>query len=319
MRRARSSASAQEGTSSTVRQPCVSTGTPSTEARFDALRQQLLLTRDKRTRPARDDKVVASWNGLAVAALAEAARVLGEPRFLAAAVAAGELLADVHLDADGHVRRVSRDGAAGSPDGVLEDYACVADGFLALFAATGEARWVNLAMQLVGQILTRFPDGDGGFYDTASDAETLLKRPQDPADNAYPSGQGMTLTVLTTVAGLTGDASYSEAAETLATRLSGLAERAARFAGQTLSAVEALADGPRQVAVVGPSDEAATTALVEAAHRLSHPGLVIAVGDGKTAPVHLLEQRGLVDGRPAAYACHDFVCDLPVTDPAALR
>jgi len=291
---------------------------PTDPERFESVKRQLVAVRDKRTKPARDDKVVASWNGLAVAALAEAAVVLDEPDYLAAAATAGKLLLDLHLGGDGRLRRVSRDGVAGSPDGVLEDYACVADGFLALFAATGEARWFQAALTLVGQVLDRFPDGRGGFYDTAADAETLLKRPQDPADNASPSGQAMLLTVLTTMAGLTGEERYAEAAAALVGQLSGLAERAARFAGQTLAAVEAIADGPRQVAVVGPPHDDDTGAMVRAAHRLSHPGLVLAVGDGETAVVTLLEHRSLVGGRPAAYLCHDFVCDLPVTDPSHL-
>jgi uncharacterized protein YyaL (SSP411 family) len=286
--------------------------------RFDLVKQQLLTAREQRTRPARDDKVVASWNGLAVAALAEAGVVFDEPGYLEAATAAGQLLLDLHLDADGHLRRVSRDGELGTPDGVLEDYTCVADGFLALFAATGEARWFTAALTLVDQALDRFPDGQGGYYDTAADAEALLKRPQDPADNASPSGQAMLLTVLTTMAGLTGEARYAEAASALVGQLSGLAERAARFAGQTLAAVEALADGPRQLAVVGPPDDDGTGAMVRAAHRLSHPGLVLAVGDGETAVVPLLEHRTLVGGRPTAYLCHDFVCELPVTEPAQL-
>ncbi|MEJ7691295.1 MAG: thioredoxin domain-containing protein [Nocardioidaceae bacterium] len=252
---------------------------PADVERFRSVRARLAKERESRVRPARDDKVVAAWNGLAIAALAEAGVVLDEPRFLSSAVAAAQLLADVHLDDGDRLRRVSRDGVVGSPAGVLEDYACVADGFLALFAATGEAAWVDRATALVEQILTRFSDGDGGYFDTADDAETLLKRPQDPADNASPSGQGMTLTVLTTMAGLTGSSRYADAAAQLADRLSGLAERAPRFAGQSLAALEALADGPRQVAVVGPEGDARAE-LVRAAHRLPHPGQVIAVGDG---------------------------------------
>ncbi len=250
---------------------------PADQQRLDRVKQQLLAARDKRTRPARDDKVVASWNGLVAAALAEAALVLDEPAYLDAAVGAGQLLLDVHLTDEGRLRRVSRDGVVGTPDGVLEDYACVADGFLALFAATGEPRWFEGASTLVSKILDLFPDGQGGFYDTAVDAETLIKRPQDPADNASPSGQAMTLTVFTTMAGLTGDETYVGAASALVGRLSGLAERGPRFAGQTLAAVEARADGPRQVAVVGPRDDPATHALLRAAHRLSH------VGDGAAA------------------------------------
>ncbi|MBA2774237.1 MAG: thioredoxin domain-containing protein, partial [Nocardioidaceae bacterium] len=290
---------------------------PTHVERFRSVRARLAKERESRVRPARDDKVVAAWNGLAIAALAEAGVVLDEPRFLASARAAAELLADVHLGDGERLLRVSRDGIVGSPAGVLEDYACVADGFLALFAATGEAAWVDRATTLVEQILTRFSDGEGGYFDTADDAETLLKRPQDPADNASPSGQAMTLTVLTTLSGLTGSSGYSDAAAQLAGRLSGLAERAPRFAGHSLAALEALADGPRQVAVVGPDgDERAE--LVRAAHRLPHPGQVIAVGDGTQAAVPLLEHRSLVDGRPAAYPCRHFVCELPVTSAAAL-
>jgi uncharacterized protein YyaL (SSP411 family) len=287
-------------------------------ARWDDVRRRLLDARADRTRPARDDKVVAAWNGLAIAALAEAGVILDEPAFVDAARSAARLLVETHV-VDGRLRRVSRDGSVGAPHGVLEDYACVADGLLTLFGATGESRWYDAAAALVDTIEARFSDRSGGFYDTADDAETLLKRPQDPADNASPSGQAMTLTVLVTMHGLTGDARYADQAAALATRLSGLAEGTPRFAGQTLTALEAMADGPRQVAVVGDPAAAETRAMVRAAHGLVHPGQVIAVGDGSTAVVPLLEARSLVQGRPTAYACHDFVCDLPVTDPAALH
>ncbi len=285
--------------------------------RFDGVRRTLLDARSERTRPARDDKVVAAWNGLAVAALAEAGVILDEPDLVEAARAAARLLVTVHL-VDGRLRRVSRGGRAGAPGGVLEDYACVADGLLALFSVTGEAQWYDVAAELVGVIETHFADGRDGFYDTADDAEILVKRPQDPADNAAPSGQAMTLTALVGLQGLTGDTSRAERAQRLVSRLAGLAERAPRFAGQTLTAMEAMADGPRQVAIVGAADDPARSALVTAAHRLAHPGQVVAVGDGERAVVPLLEDRPLVHGRPTAYACHDFVCDLPVTDPAAL-
>ncbi len=292
---------------------------PVDSRRHDDVVRRLMAERDKRVRPARDDKVVAAWNGLAIAALAEAAVVLDEPRYLLAARSAGQLLVDVHLLSGARLRRVSRDGAVGAPAGVLEDYACVADGLLALFGVTGELQWFEIAERLTGQIVERFADGRGGFYDTAADAEVLLKRPQDPADNAYPSGQGMTATVLTTMFGLTGDDTYREAAQTLVDRLSGLAERAPRFAGQTLSAAEALYDGPRQVAVVGLSGDDARHRLVRAAYRLAHPGLVLAQGDGAEATVPLLQNRGLVDGQATAYVCRHFVCDLPVTAPEAVR
>ncbi|MBA2445850.1 MAG: thioredoxin domain-containing protein [Nocardioidaceae bacterium] len=285
---------------------------------------RLMAHRDTRTRPARDDKIVAAWNGLAISALAEAGVILDEPRYLDAAGAAGQLLLDIHLTDDGKLRRASRDGAVGGPAGVLDDYACVAEGLLVLYGATGERRWFDQAIGLVSQIIERFLDGRGGFYDTADDAEALIKRPQDPADNASPSGQGMTACVLVTMFGLTGDDSYREAAEALLGQLSGLAERAARFAGQTLSAGEALLDGPRQVAVVGPDRDEGRRHLVQAAYRLSHPGVVIAQGaegadtEGDDA-APLLQHRTMMADKSAAYVCHHFVCDLPVTAPAQVR
>ena len=280
---------------------------------------RLLEARERRPRPARDDKVVAAWNGLMVSALAEAGAALDEVRYLEAAVTAGQLLVDVHLGGDGRLRRVSRDGVAGNPAGVLEDYAAVAESFLVLFGATGDRRWYELAAAMVEQVLGRFDDGAGGFYDTAADAEALFKRPQDPADNATPSGQSLIAGVLVTMYGLTGEESYRDRADALLDRLTGLAERAPRFAGHTLAVWEALQDGPRQVAVVGSPGDPGRRDLLRAAYTMPAPGQVIVQGDGERETVPLLESRPLVDGRATAYACQHFVCALPVTDPAALR
>ncbi len=303
---------AEEG-ASTLRLPV---DPPDPEA-YGRLASRLLGYREERPRPARDDKVVAAWNGLAIGALAEAGVLLDDARYLDAAVAAGRLLVDVHL-VDGRLRRVSRDGVVGGPAGVLEDYACVAEGFLTLFAVTGVADWFDHAASLLRQVTERFGDGEGGFYDTAADAETLVARPRDPTDNATPSGHATVAAVMTTMFGLTGDARYRERAETLLTAVAALGREAPRFAGKALSVAEALADGPRQVAVVGAADDPGRQALMAAALRLARPGLVVAQGDGSTSAVPLLEARTTISGRAAGYLCHDFVCDLPVTDPAAL-
>ncbi len=280
--------------------------------------ERLRAAREERPRPARDDKVVAAWNGLAIGALAEAGVLLQEGRYLDAAVAAGRLLVDVHLEPSGRLRRVSRDGVVGAPAGVLEDYACVAEGLLTLFAATGDPEWFGCAARLVGQVLDRFDDGAGGFFDTAADAEALVARPRDATDNATPSGQATMAAVLTTLFGLTGDARHRALAEGLVANVAGIARQAPRAAGKALAVAEALTDGPRQVAVVGAADDARRDALVLAAFGLTYPGVVIAQGDGETSAVPLLEARTPVGGSPAAYLCHDFVCDLPVTDPADL-
>ena len=160
---------------------------PADADRLARIRAALLAARERRVRPARDDKVVAAWNGLAIAALAEAGLLLDRPEFVAAARSAAAAIASVQL-ADGRLARTSRDGIAGSSAGVLDDYACVADGFLALSGVTGEAGWVRLAGQLLDTALDRFGDGAGGFYDTADDGEQLIYRPADPADGPSPSG-----------------------------------------------------------------------------------------------------------------------------------
>jgi uncharacterized protein YyaL (SSP411 family) len=282
--------------------------------------RRLLGARAERVRPARDDKVVTAWNGLAIAALAEAGVVLGEPRWVEGAEAAAGLLTSVHLGADGRLRRVSLGGSAGDAEGLLEDYACVADGLLALYAATGDAAWFRHAESLVRQVVDRFADEHGGYFDTADDAEQLIKRPQDAADNATPSGQSVLAGVLLHLHGLTGDDAYLAKAEALLRRLTGLAAKAPHFAGNVLAVFEAWADGPRQVAVVGPDGDPGRQALVRAAFALAHPGLVIAQGTPADQPVvSLLAHRMLVDGLPAAYVCRDFVCQLPVTDPASVR
>src|SRR5262249_54897386 len=139
---------------------------PDDAERWTRVRATLLEARALRERPARDDKVVAAWNGLAIASLARAAGVLEEPRFLDAALRAGGVLPPPPL-VDGRLRRVSRDGVVGQPAGVLEDYGCVAEAFCALAEATADQAWLDEAIDLVGVALDRFAAGDGGFHDTA--------------------------------------------------------------------------------------------------------------------------------------------------------
>ena len=156
---------------------------PEDASRLRRVRDALLAARSGRVRPARDDKVVAAWNGLAVSALAECGLLLARPDLTAAGRDAAALLAGVHL-AGGRLVRTSRDGAAGETAGALDDYACVAEGLLTLSGVTGEARWLDLAGELLEVALGSFGDGQGGFYDTAAEDEALIFRPADPADNA---------------------------------------------------------------------------------------------------------------------------------------
>ncbi|MEP6761716.1 MAG: thioredoxin domain-containing protein, partial [Sporichthyaceae bacterium] len=291
---------------------------PDDVARWEAERARLLVVRQNRMPPARDDKVVAAWNGLAVAALAETGALLDRSDLVDAALAAADLLVRVHLEGD-RLRRVSRDGVAGSPAGVLEDYADVAEGFLTLYAVTGDAAWVDRAGRLLDVVLARFGDASGGFYDTADDAEQLVRRPQDPTDNATPAGQSGAAGALLTYAAYTGSGRHRQAAEE-ALRIYGLlAEQHARFAGWGLAVAEALVDGPREVAVVGPVGDDRTAHLHRTALMGTAPGAAVAVGDpAGPVGVPLLDDRPLVSGAPAAYVCRSFTCDAPTSDPAAL-
>ncbi len=277
-------------------------------------RRRLREARALRERPARDDKVVAAWNGLAISGLCVAGTLLGRPRYVEAAVAAGELLHRVHL-VEGRLRRVSRDGVVGSPAGVLEDYGCVAAGFLDLLQATGDPVWLERAGDLLGVALERFPAEGGGFHDTADDAEQLVARPRDPADNASPSGSSAMVHALSMYAAVTGSGRHRDAAEQALAAVAAIAERVPRFAGWSLAAAVPMLDGPEEIAVVGPAGPDRDALALAARKRL---GAVVVVADGPGEDIPLLVGRTALDGRAAAYVCRGFVCERPVTDPSAL-
>ncbi|MET9124956.1 thioredoxin domain-containing protein [Streptomyces sp. NPDC004528] len=288
--------------------------------RMAGARRLLLAARSERPAPGRDDKVVAAWNGLAVAALAETGAYFDRPDLVEAAIGAADLLVRLHMDDRARLTRTSRDGRAGANAGVLEDYADVAEGFLALAAVTGEGVWLEFAGFLLDHVLAQFTDPESGaLYDTASDAEQLIRRPQDPTDNATPSGWNAAAGALLSYAAHTGSEPHRAAAERALGVVKALGPRAPRFVGWGLAVAEALLDGPREVAVVGPADHSMTRALHRTALLGTAPGAVVAVGAAGSDELPLLADRPLVDGEPAAYVCRDFTCDAPTTDPGRLR
>ena len=283
---------------------------PDDAARLDDVRRRLMAARDGRVRPARDDKVVAAWNGLAIASLVDAGRLLGREDLVDAALRAGTLLVDLHLRDDGSLLRVSRDGVAGRHRGVLEDHGCVAHGFLALAGATGDAAWLDRARVVLDHALDRFRAEDGGFFDTAADAEALVARPRDPSDNASPSGVSATVHALLAASAMTGEGRYRQAADEALGTVAALAVQAPRFAGWSLAAAESLAAGPFEVAVVGPAGTARDE--LERAAR-GTPGVTVVVAEAGDGGIPLLDARGPVGGVPAAYVCQEMVCERPVT------
>ncbi|HXS63760.1 MAG TPA: thioredoxin domain-containing protein [Streptosporangiaceae bacterium] len=287
--------------------------------RYAAVRSRLLAARVERVWPGRDDKVVAAWNGLAIGALAEAGLLFGRSDYVEAARAAAELLARVHLGDGGRLARTSRDGVAGASAGVLEDYACVAAGFLSLAGVDGDGRWVRLAGELLDVALGGFRSDSGGFYDTASDSEQLIYRPADPADGPTPSGTFAIAGALLSYSALTGSARHREAAEGALGAVAAIAPKYPQAAGWGLAVAEAFLAGPAEIAIVGDLGDSRTTALHSAAALGAPPGAVLAIGSpdgaGASAAIPLLSGRGLVDGQPAAYVCRGFACRLPVTTP----
>ncbi|MDX3644010.1 thioredoxin domain-containing protein [Streptomyces sp. MB09-02B] len=288
--------------------------------RIESVRNRLNEARARRPAPGRDDKVVAAWNGLAVAALAETGAYFDRPDLVDAAIAAADLLVRLHLDERARLARTSKDGQVGANAGVLEDYADVAEGFLALASVTGEGVWLEFAGFLLDHVLVRFVDEESGaLFDTAADAEKLIRRPQDPTDNATPSGWSAAAGALLSYAAHTGSEPHRSAAERALGVVKALGPRAPRFIGWGLATAEALLDGPREVAVVGPEGHPGTKELHRAALLGTAPGAVVAVGTTDSDELPLLADRPYVGGEPTAYVCRNFTCDAPTTDVDRLR
>ncbi|MFE9821217.1 thioredoxin domain-containing protein [Streptomyces sp. NPDC005791] len=284
--------------------------------RVAGVRSRLFAARELRARPERDDKVVAAWNGLAIAALAETGAYFGRPDLVERATEAADLLVRVHMGDVARLCRTSKDGRAGDNAGVLEDYGDVAEGFLALASVTGEGAWLEFAGFLLDIVLERFTGEGGQLYDTADDAERLIRRPQDPTDSATPAGWTAASGALLSYAAHTGSEAHRTAAEGALGIVGALGPKAPRFIGWGLAVAEALLDGPREVAVAGPvGGELHRTALLGRS-----PGAVVAAGEGPDAGTEfpLLVDRPSMGGEPAAYVCRHFVCDAPTTDAEEL-
>jgi uncharacterized protein YyaL (SSP411 family) len=296
-------------------------GDAAAEARLADARSGLLARRATRPQPARDDKALAGWNGLAIAAFAEAGRLLDAERYTTAAVRAAESVVDGLLDEHGALGRSWKDDRAVGT-GVLEDHAHLAEGLLALYETTFDERWFAIARSLADRILARFEDPAGGFFDTADDHERLVTRPKDPQDNAVPSGGAMATTVLLRLAAFTGEGRYREAAERALRTVGPFLVRYPTGFAQWLSAATFAAADVLEVAVVGDPADPSTRELLGPAWRRWRPFQVIACAPPEAVAdthVPLLRERTLVDGRPTAYVCRGFTCRMPVTDPAALE
>jgi uncharacterized protein YyaL (SSP411 family) len=275
-------------------------------------------SRAKRVWPGRDEKILASWNGLMLRGVATAARAFSRAEFRTLAVRNAEFLAR-EMVSKGRVMRSHKEGVT-RISGFLEDHAAVALGFLAVYELTFDERWVDRAREIADAMIEWFYDEQGrSFFDTAKDAEQLITRPRDVTDNATPSGTSLAVELLLHLSELQQDAEYRRRAVfTLET----LTEPVTRFPtafGHLLGCADMEINGAIEVALVGDVKSAAFKALERAVGEKYVPSLVLAGGDaGRSSAIKLLEDRPLVDGKPTAYVCRAYTCDRPAIEPDAL-
>jgi uncharacterized protein len=275
----------------------------------EELRQRLFELRELRRKPLRDDKAVASWNGLTLSALAEAGRRLERRDWLDAATRLAEFLLGPLSDDEGRLFRTYRDGQAKNT-GFLEDYADVAKGLYELHIATGDLRWLEESNRLARLAVELFEDEErGGFFLAPSDGEQLITRQKSFDDHPTPSGNSMLALVLLELSRVYGDAELERQAVGVFRLIRGALARVPQGFGHALGALDFHFSPPRELAIVGRPDSEVARAALEP----FQPNTVVAVGPADGVP--LLEGKGLVDGKPAVYVCENFSCRAPETEP----
>ena len=288
-------------------------------ATIEGSRATLLAARERRVRPGRDEKVLASWNGLMLRAMAEGARAFDDATLAESALAAGRFLRTA-LVRDGRVLRSWRDGTARIP-GFLEDHAALALGFIALYQLTFDRAWLDDALALNASCVRWFwNDEAGAFFDTAHDAEALVTRPRDVTDNATPSGNSLAVELQLMVALLTGDAAMRRRADYVLATLAEPMRRSAMAFGHLLGAADLAVNGAVELAIAGEPETTAFSALARAAAQVYAPSLAIVGGAGASVrDLPLMEGRSAPGGEALAFVCRNHACELPTADPGTLK
>ena len=285
-----------------------------------AAKTVLFTLRKRRVPPARDEKILAAWNGMTLAALAEAARVLGRDDYREAAVRSASFLLREMTTSDGRLWRTHKDGTS-KINGYLEDYAHVIDGLLELYMTTFETRWFAEAQRLADTVLAHFRADEGGFYDTSDDHDALVMRPRSLQDSVMPSGSAQMVYNLLRLTGWTGETRYEDAALGVYRTLgAALGEYPMAF-GMMLIGADLTLRRPVEIALVGDPAQPEIGAMLRVVREPYRPRALVALSPGNAGPdaiPALLRGRTLRDGSPAAYVCENFVCAAPVTSSAAL-
>jgi hypothetical protein len=288
-------------------------------AKIETARSRLLEARSRRIAPARDDKVLTSWNALMLRAFAEAGAVLDNAHYVDIARRNAEFLLS-SLVADGRSLRTWKDGRA-KLNGYLEDYAYLIDALLTLYEATFEPRWLSEASRLADGMIDLFwDDSRGVFFDTGRDHEQLVVRPRDIFDNATPCGGSAAALALLRLAVFTGTVDLQRHAVSSLRSVRDFLGRMPSGFAHWLCALDFYLTTPKEIVIIGPRDDVATRALLAVAFARYGPNKVVAGAESPShdAPSPLLEERELAGGRPTAYVCENYACQLPVTEPEAL-
>ncbi|NLF75649.1 MAG: thioredoxin domain-containing protein [Chloroflexi bacterium] len=305
-----------------IERVAVRNGLPVEQMREDvsAARTVLFTLRKKRPAPHRDDKMIAAWNGMMLAAFAEAARALGRDEYRDVATANASFLLREMTAGENRLWRTHRDGVS-KIDGYLEDYANVIDGLLELYQTTFDTRWFVAAQGFAETALDHFRADDGGFYDTGDDHEELFVRPRNLQDNATPSGSAMIALDLLRLTAYTGETRYEDAALSVYRVLGTTLSEYPMAFGEMLIGLDLWLRRPVEIALIGDPADARTGAMLDVVRSAYRPLAVVALSprdaDSKAVPA-LLRTRTLRDGGPAAYVCENFVCASPVTTAEAL-
>jgi uncharacterized protein YyaL (SSP411 family) len=292
------------------------------QASLQRSRTTLFQRREQRIKPGRDEKVLTAWNGLMLRSFAEAARYLQRPDYQQVASKNADFLLR-ELRKDGRLLRSYKDGRA-RVNGYLEDYACLADGLLALYEASFDPRWFSEARTLMDQAIALFADTqNGGFFDTGSDHETLISRPKEIMDNATPAGNSVAVDVLLRLAAFTGEQTYRQRADDYLQPIADIMVQHPQAFGYVLGALDFAISASKEIAIIGMPDAADTQSLLAVVNRYYLPNSVLAGGapgdNGAARQVALLEDRPLKDGKATAYVCHNFACQAPVNTAEELE
>jgi uncharacterized protein len=290
---------------------------------MDEARRVLFAERERRVRPATDDKVLTAWNAMAIQAFAEAGRAFGNDAFTGAATSAADFILTHMRGAGGRLLRSWREGTPGGP-AYADDHALLASALLALFSRTGELRWFREAKRLIEDLVRLFADRErGGFFQSGADVDALVIRPKELYDNAVPSGNSAAAEVLQRMALLTGDQELEQTGVSAIRLVRNVLGRAPTGFGHALSALDLYLGPSHEVAIIGSPDDPAARALADEVLTVRFlPNTVSAIaapGDAETAEaVALLQGRPQIDGLPTAYVCRRFACRLPVTSTREL-